>query len=74
MPISTFFIQKICDRCGRSLNSGRAMSFFTKQTLCVGCSAEEDEVRRKICERDGNPNADLKYEGCGVVPKVVDNG
>lgn len=70
MPIDTFFIQKNCDRCGRSLNGGRAMSFFTKETICRECSAEEGRIRQKIREQDGDPNADLKYEGCGVVPKV----
>lgn len=70
MPIHTFFIQKNCDRCGRLLNSERIMSFFTKETLCMECSAGEDRIRRKIRERDGDANADLKYEGCGIVPKV----
>ena len=70
MPVNTFFIQKSCDRCGRPLNGGRTMSFFTKETLCVECSDVEGKIRKKICERDGDPMADLKYEGCGVVPKV----
>ena len=70
MPVNTFFIQKSCDRCGKLLNGGRTMSFFTKETLCNECSAVEGKIRKKICERDGYPNADLKYEGCGVVPKV----
>jgi hypothetical protein len=46
------------------------MSFFTKETICRECSAEEGRIRQKIREQDGDPNADLKYEGCGVVPKV----
>ena len=70
MPISTFFIQKNCDRCGASLEAGRAMSFFTRETLCLECSKKEDEIRQKIRERDGDPNADLKYQNIGVVPKV----
>ena len=70
MPISTFFIQKSCDRCGASLEAGRTMSFFTKETLCLECSKKEDEIRQKIREQDGDPNADLKYENIGIVPKV----
>jgi hypothetical protein len=46
------------------------MSFFTKETLCVECSDIESEIRKKIREQDGDPMADLKYEGIGVVPKV----
>lgn len=70
MPVRTFFIQKNCDRCGKLLNNAREMSFFTKETLCMECSAEEDRIRRKIRERDGDPKADLKYEGCGMVPRI----
>ena len=70
VPVNTFFIQKSCDRCRGSLNGGRSMSFFTKQTLCMECSAKEDEIRKRIREQDGDLNADLKYEGVGVVPKV----
>ncbi len=77
MPRNTFFIQKFCDRCGRSLADGRTMSFFTNATLCIACSDKESEIRSKIREQEGDPNADLKYEGCGVVPQTnqgVSNG
>jgi hypothetical protein len=53
------------------------MSFFTNATLCIACSDKESEIRSKIREQEGDPNADLKYEGCGVVPQTnqgVSNG
>ena len=70
MPIQTFFIQKNCDRCGRVLGERRSLSFFTKDVICPDCSAEEDEIRQKIRERDKDPSADLKYQNIGVAPKV----
>jgi hypothetical protein len=70
MPIQTFFVQKNCDRCGRVLGEKRSLSFFTKDIICPNCSAEEDEIRQKIREEDGDPNADLKYQNIGVFPKL----
>lgn len=70
MPVRTFFIQRSCDRCCRPLVGGRTMSFFTKETLCVECSNAEDGIRRRIREQDKDPDADLRYEGCGAVPKI----
>lgn len=72
MPINTLFIQKNCDRCGRELGESekRFMSFFTREVICALCHSEEDEIRKKIKEQDGDPSADLRYQGIGVVPKV----
>lgn len=70
MPINTFFIQKYCDRCHRELGEKRVLSFFTREALCMNCSTKEDEVRRNIREQDGEPMADLKYQGIGVIPAV----
>jgi hypothetical protein len=53
MPISTFFIQQSCDRCGGELGEERAISFFTGEVLCKYCSANEDAIREKIREQDG---------------------
>ena len=60
MPISTFFIQQCCDRCRGELGEKRTMSFFIGETLCEVCSVNEDEVREKIREEDGDPTADRK--------------
>lgn len=36
-----FFSQKYCDRCGKSLNSGRTMSMLNENCICMECSKEE---------------------------------
>ena len=70
MPIDIFFLQKDCDRCQASLEEGRAISFFMRETICMECSRKEDEIHQKIRERDKDPDADMIYFGCGVVPKI----
>lgn len=55
-----------CDRCNGNLSSGRTMSWFNEDTICVEkCSKEE----RKI--RDSRPGEDL--EGCGYIPSLKTN-
>jgi recombinational DNA repair protein (RecF pathway) len=61
MPISTYFIQQCCDRCGGQLNEKRTMSFLTGETLCERCSANEQETREKVGKQK------IKHEK--VVPK-----
>jgi hypothetical protein len=68
-PISLYFIQSSCDRCGAKLSEGRAMSFFSKETICVECSRKEEEIRAKIRQEMG-VDADLVYQGCGFLPGV----
>jgi len=70
VPIDIFFLQKDCDRCKGSLEEGRAISFFTRETICMECSRKEDEIRQRIRERDKDSDADMIYFGCGVVPKI----
>ena len=36
-----FFTQEHCDRCGGSLASGRIMSMFNEDCICMKCSSEE---------------------------------
>jgi hypothetical protein len=38
-----FFTQKLCDRCGSSLEKGRIMSRFTTECLCLSCSEKEKQ-------------------------------
>ena len=38
-----FFTQKHCDRCGGSLESGRIMSMFNTQCICMECAGKEKE-------------------------------
>jgi len=70
MPIQTFFIQRYCDRCNRELGGRRSLSFFTSDVICADCSSEEEEIRKRIREEDGDPNADLRYQNIGFLPKL----
>ena len=68
-PRPTHFIQSSCDRCKAELTERRVMSFFSNETICLGCSRKEGEIRAKIRKKEG-ADADLKYQGCGFLPKV----
>jgi len=39
-----FFSQQHCDRCGSELKSGRTMSMFNTQCICMKC--KEKEMKR----------------------------
>ncbi len=58
-----FFTQKYCDRCNAILHS-RTMSWFTDETLCMDCSIDESNIKRKL------PDNGKTYEGCGYIPKI----
>ncbi len=45
------------------------MSFFSNETICLECGRKEEEIRTKIRQKEG-ADADLKYQGCGLLPKV----
>jgi hypothetical protein len=45
------------------------MSFFSNETICLECGRKEEEIRAKIRQKQG-ADADFKYQGCGVLPKV----
>jgi len=66
-PTATFFEQTKCDRCGGELTA-RTTSWFTTETICMGCSEKEDELKKKLIAKGKNPS-DL--EGCGYIPKTV---
>lgn len=36
-----FFTQTNCDRCGGSLESGRTMSMFNTECICMECKEKE---------------------------------
>lgn len=55
-----------CERCGQDLiHSARIMSWFTEETICMGCSRKEKEVKTVL--RNSGQN---DMEGCGFVPQV----
>ncbi len=45
------------------------MSFFSYETICLECGRKEEEIREKIRQKEGT-DGDLKYQGCGALPKV----
>jgi len=61
-----FFTQENCDRCGKKLLA-RIMSWFNNQTICLKCSAKEDDLKQQLKDAGKNPS---DYEGCGY-PKDV---
>jgi len=69
VPISMYFIQPYCDQCEGDLSEGRAMSFFTDETICPDCFLKEQEIRVKIRKELGQ-DADLRYQKCGFLPKI----
>jgi hypothetical protein len=63
MPISTFFVQQCCDRCGGELGEKRTLSFFPGEVFCKYCSAnEQEEKKKKIIEGDEDPTTDPKTQ------------
>jgi len=58
-----FFTQENCDRCGKTLNV-RTMSWFTDETICMDCSAKEDEIKKTL------PDNGQSLEGCGYLPSI----
>lgn len=67
--MDTFFTQEHCDRCGGDLKSGRVMSMFNEDCICMKCKEAEtkDKDYRKAREaeiaevRKGNYN----FKGMG---------
>ena len=45
------------------------MSFFSNETICLECGRKEEEIRAKIRQK-GGADTDLKYQGCGLLPKI----
>jgi len=41
--IDKFFTQKHCDKCGGDLKSGRIMSKFNEDCICIPCSDKEKQ-------------------------------
>jgi hypothetical protein len=66
-----FFESRKCDRCG-SEEAKRicVMSWFTEQKICMECSEDERQIRVRIREYYKDPQADLKFEGCGFIPSL----
>lgn len=60
-----FYSKTNCDRCKKSLEEGRIMSWFTDETICLNCSDKETLIKKDLRENGKNPD---NYEGCGYIP------
>lgn len=43
------------------------MSWFTEQRICIACSEKEDEIKKKLKEKEPHASS---WEGCGYIPEV----
>ena len=64
-----FFSQQTCDRCGGSLNSGRIMSAFSTECICMKCSEAERKLpdfRKAVAaECEAIRNGNYHFPGIG---------
>lgn len=57
-----FFKTDTCDRCKGDLKSGRTMSWFNDDTICMQCSEKEREYKNKLDDKGSS------QEGSGQLP------
>lgn len=62
-----FFTKAKCDRCGSSLNSGRIMSMFNTDCICMKCKEDErnhpDYKKSQEKERQEVISGNYNYQG-----------
>ena len=62
-----FFTQKNCDRCGKDLSSGRIMSMFNKDCICMDCKEKEREdpeyKKAAYAEHEAVKRGNLNFPG-----------
>ena len=65
-----FFAQQHCDRCGGSLKTGRTMSKFNTDCICMGCKREEtqrdDYSRASDAEIEEVKKGNCNFKGLGL--------
>ncbi len=68
-----FFSQKYCDRCGGDLSSGRIMSMFNTDCLCMKCKEKErllpEYNSAAEAERTAVFNGENNFQGIGLPNK-----
>ncbi|MDD3585719.1 MAG: hypothetical protein PHQ75_00935 [Thermoguttaceae bacterium] len=68
-----FFTQETCDRCHKPLTSGRIMSKFNTDCICMKCSRKEHELpeyrQADQAELDAIKRGDLNFPGIGYPKK-----
>jgi hypothetical protein len=62
-----FLTQETCDRCGGSLKSGRTMSMFNTQCICLECAKKEkqdkDYDKAVKADHEAIKKGNYNYEG-----------
>lgn len=62
-----FFTKTKCDRCGKPLNSGRIMSMFNTDCICMKCKEDErnhpDYKKAQEKERQEVISENYNYQG-----------
>ena len=70
MPNDDFFTKTCCDRCGGDLKSGRIMSMFNTDVLCMKCKDEESKRPdyRQAADEDCKAiqRGDYNFPGIGM--------
>jgi len=64
MAVYFLFAHDRCDRCSR-ITPVRSLSFFTTDTVCMGCLVDEAESMAQLREMGLDPG---DFEGCGCIP------
>ena len=64
--MTDLFTADNCGRCHNKLGAVRTMSWFTEDTICMGCSDKETVIKRALRDK-GDSSA---MEGCGYVPRI----
>ena len=67
MAEDQFFTANYCQRCRKSLEDGRIMSWFTDEVICMDCSDSEDIIKLRMRKLGYDPS---NYEGCSYVPTL----
>lgn len=68
--MDSFLTQKYCDRCGNSLASGRIMSMYNKECICMNCKEKEKQRKDYSSAVDADINeikkGNYNFEGIGL--------
>lgn len=68
--MDTFFTQTTCDRCHGSLSSGRTMSMYNTNCICMAC--KETETKRTdyssavTADHEAIKKGNYNFEGIGL--------
>ena len=71
----TFFTQATCDQCGGRLESGRTMSRFNTDPICLACAEAErrhpDYAKACAAELAAVKAGDRNFPGIGLPPDLA---